>query len=179
MARKNTKKADKTVSVDELPLKDVLYALDTRNYNYYKNLPDELKKKYSPFILSQFMSSAVNTGGLHEFHVQMVNYFVNSNLWDLSKHPELQHLLLCLCGTGSKQFHKWISAKNKTKMPIWVELFQAEQRNNGLGLLNKQELYILSKTIDSDQIYDMAVAQGYENTVAKKYQDSLVKGKLT
>ena len=68
-------------------------------------MSDDEKKKYAAVVLMRFMSSAPNQGGLHDFHLNAINDVVNENFWALSKHPELQHMLMSVCGIGKKQFH--------------------------------------------------------------------------
>jgi len=109
MARKKQDQLNKP----KLDLGKTLLALDTRDLVYYTNLTDEEKKKYAALVLMRFMSSAPNQGGLHEYHISSVNQVVNQDFWTLSKHPEFQHQLLCLCGLGKKQFHQWIKMAKK------------------------------------------------------------------
>ncbi len=117
MAKKKTEIGKKQHKLD---LSQVLYNLDTRNKAFYSNLSDEEKKGYTPLILMRFMSSAPNQGGLHEYHLEAVNEIVNRDFWSLSKHPELQHKLLSICGVGKKQFHSWIpNSKKQTKTKLF------------------------------------------------------------
>ena len=102
--RKGVEKPKPVSAKPKLDLATTLAAIDRKDYSYYDKLSDDMKKLYTPFVLMRFMSSATNSGGLHEFHIQMINDYVNSDFWTLSKYPDLQHLLMCLCGTGTKQY---------------------------------------------------------------------------
>lgn len=105
---KKTKKLDM--------FRDVLPNLDKKNYNFYDSLSEAEKKGYAPLVIMQWMSS---TNGDHNFmhhkHLLDVNEFVNIDFWNLSKHPELQHKLLCLCGAGTNQRHQWIPLMKKNQ----------------------------------------------------------------
>ena len=159
------KKDANGVEAPKLDLGKTLEAFDRRNYQYYEGLSDDLKKKFMPFVLMRFMSSAPNHGGAHEFFLQMTNFFVNKEFWLLSKYPDFQHLLLCLCGTGTKQFHKWIPNK-QTKMK-WTELFADTHK-----CMNGLEKKILQKELTSEEIFEIATGLGKSDKEAKEYVKS-------
>jgi hypothetical protein len=166
------KEKDKSPAKPKLELSKTLEAFDRRNYDYYNSLPDDLKKQFAPFVLMRFMSSAPNQGGMHEYHLQLVNHFINKEFWLLSKHPDFQHLLLCLCGTGSKQFHKWIPANSKKNVK-WLELFK-EKYNN----LSDLEIKIIAKTHDEQDILTLAMQMGKTDSEAQEYVKSFKENKI-
>ena len=47
---------------DKIPLNDVLNAIDRRDYNWYSNLPDEQKKKWSSWLFLRYASSVKGSG---------------------------------------------------------------------------------------------------------------------
>ena len=106
MAKSKIEKIDK----QKLDLSKTLYAIDTKDKFYYDRLSEDEKKKYTALILMRFMSSAPDQGNLHEYHLNAINDIVNQDFWSLSKHPELLHKLLCMCGTGQKLYHQWIKS---------------------------------------------------------------------
>lgn len=109
------------------------------------------------------MSSAPNQGGMHEYHIQMVNHFINKEFWLLNKYPEFQHLLLCLCGTGRKQFHKWIPANNKKNIK-WLELFKDGNKD-----ISDLEMKILKSINTEKDIHDLAMNLGNTENEAEAY----------
>ena len=114
----------------------------------------------------RFLSSGGNHNGLHEFQLEMINHYVNRNFWDLSKYPDLIHLLFCLCATGSKQFHKWIPNKRESK-PKWVELVKLSSPS-----INEDEINILKTTMNYDKVYELAYNLGKSEKEAKDYAKS-------
>jgi len=162
------KEKDKSPAKPKLDLPKTLEAFDRRNYNYYETLPEEFKKQYSAFVLMRFMSSAPNQDRNHEYFLYAVNELVNKNFWDLSKYPDLQHLLLCSCGTGRKQFHKWIPNKKIKKMK-WIELFAEKYKD-----LSDLEIKILKKTHTKDDIYEMSMSLGKTDKEAEEYAQSFI-----
>lgn len=168
MARKAPpkKEKDKSPQKPKLELSKTLEAFDRRDYDYYNSLPDDLKKQFAPFVLMRFMSSAPNQGGMHEYHLQMVNHFINKEFWLLSKQPEFQHLLLCLCGTGKKQFHRWIAANNKRNIK-WIELFKEKYKD-----LSDLEIKVIKKNHTEEDILNLALEFGKTELEAKEYVKS-------
>ena len=146
-----------------LDIKQVLSAIDTQKLDYYSQLTEQERRAYSPFVIMRYLSSLANNSALQSYAILAVNDLVNIGFSDLKDHAELQHLLLCCAGGGSKQFHPWIPvprAKKRRDNPI-AELIQ-----NYYPQLNSQELSIMLVTITQQQVIDLAVASGYaENKV--------------
>ena len=109
---------------DKIPLNDVLNAIDRRDYNWYSNLPDEQKKKWSSWLFLRYASSVKGSGA--EDALLNTNEFVNKHYVDLYKHEELMWKLMCLTGTGKKQYHEWIKAPNSKKKTDKVSEFVSE-----------------------------------------------------
>lgn len=99
----------------KLDLKGVLQAIDSQNLGYYSSLTEEEKKHYVPLTLMRYMSSLTDQNKNSFYAVIAVNDLVNIGFWNLSKHHELQHMLLCLSGLGSPQYRPWIPLSRKKK----------------------------------------------------------------
>jgi hypothetical protein len=107
----------------KLDLNKTLLALDRKDLEFYDSLTAEEKKSYTPLILMRYMSLLTDQNPNIIYAVLATNDLVNLGFWQLTKYPDLQHLLLCLAGTGSKQYHSWIPVKNKkrsNKLHSWV-----------------------------------------------------------
>ena len=98
---------------DKIPLNDVLQAVDRRDFGWYSRLSDEHKKKWSSWLFLRYVSSV--KGSVAGNALLDTNEFVNKNYTDLYKHDELIWKLMCLTGTGKKQFHEWIKPPTSTK----------------------------------------------------------------
>lgn len=164
MVKKKSKDNDEKTKLD---LATTLLAIDRKDYTYYNNLSDEYKKLYTPFILMRFMSSATNSGGMHDYHLHMMNEYLNSEFWVLNKYPDFQHLLMCLCGVGTKQYHKWIKCKRERKESKWIELLRLSSPS-----LNRDEIEILRRAYTAKDIADIARANGKSDKEAKEYAKS-------
>jgi len=119
--------------------KVVLPALDRRDTQFYANATEEEKKDLAKQVwpLTRWMSSAKNNT---EHHLLFVNDIVNKNSSDLKRHPELQWMLLALCGVGKSQMHQWISPPKgikKNKVEEAVLKIYPLLKNDDLELLLK------------------------------------------
>jgi len=174
MVKKEKEKEKRESTALKLDLKETLTAIDNRDYNYYNSLSDEMKKKYVGFVLIRFISSAQNQGRNHEYFLYAVNDIVNRNFFTISKnHPELIHLLLCVCGRGStihgdKVYHKWIA--NKKSSIAWTELFHEKY-----GKLSELEIKILKNNHTEEEIYQIAMNLGKTEKEANDYVKSFQK----
>lgn len=99
----------------KLSLDTILQAIDRKDLNFYDRLSDDEKKDYSPFILMRYMSSLGPQSDLAAYAVFAINDIVNNGFFSLGKHTELQHKLMCLAGTGKKQYRPYIGSKGASK----------------------------------------------------------------
>lgn len=110
MATKKTQQDEKFQNID-FELFPALEALDKKDYNYYKRLTDEQKKKFVPYMMVHWMSQIKSNKGLQEYYLRSVDYHANTYLFNenIQKHPELQWLMLCASSPKlGKQFHQWV-----------------------------------------------------------------------
>jgi hypothetical protein len=142
-----------------LPLGDVLTAMDFCNKKFYKNLSEEQKKEISLWTLMRYMSSSCSDS---EHHLLLVNNFVNHEFNTLRKHPELQWMLLALCGKGKTQKHIWI------KPPKGVKKNPLEQ-----AILN---YYPLLKDDEIDMLLNINTKKDFEQFFKDNgYDDKTIK----
>ncbi len=112
-----------------LDIKQMMRAVDTRNKNWYKDLSDDDKKLYSPYMTLKWTASVEHKdAAVQEFYVEEANENINKHLWTLSKnHKGLLWKLSAMCGSTFVLFHKWIYPKKKTtsksKMKELQELY--------------------------------------------------------
>ena len=98
----------------KLPLNRVLGAMDRKQKGFYDSLTDEEKKAFSAFLMNRYASSVKGDSALQEWWLIATNKRVNTNFFDLSKHPKLQWLLLTTASPGmGTAYHEWIPHKKK------------------------------------------------------------------
>ncbi|MDA8882938.1 hypothetical protein N9I00_00865 [bacterium] len=106
---------------DKLPLNDILNAIDRRDYDWYSRLSDDDKKQWSSWLFLRYTSSI--KGAYAEEAILATNEFVNKHYVDLYKHDELIWKLMCLTGSGKKQYHEWIKPPNSNKKKDTISEF--------------------------------------------------------
>lgn len=105
----------------EIPLNDMLNAIDTCDTGFYSRLSPELRDSFNPWLAMRYVSSC--SGKYLGYYLISVNDFVNVDFSCLSKHPELVWKLLCVCGVGTKQYHSFIPpGKKRRKNKVQTEL---------------------------------------------------------
>ena len=101
---------------DKLPLNTVLAAIDKKDYDFYDRLSDDHKKQVAPFLLNRYVSLVKGNADLAAYYLMAGNQRVNSQYFELAKHPKLVWQLLCTVSPGmGTQFHQWVGHKKKDK----------------------------------------------------------------
>ena len=100
----------------DLPLNQVLGALDNKDMEFWDRCTPEQQKKIAPFLLNRYMSLVKGNTELASYYLMATNQRVNSSYFSLNKHPKLVWQLLCTVSPGmGKQFHQWVGNKKKKK----------------------------------------------------------------
>lgn len=103
---------------DKLNINSELRALDTKDRDFYDNLTDEEKKKFSPYLMLRYGASVEGNSDFQDWYLRSTNERVNQNFFDVStsQHKKLQWLL---CTTISPNMgsmrHYWLGAKKSGK----------------------------------------------------------------
>jgi hypothetical protein len=147
----------------KLSLDAVLQALDSKDLSFYDRLTDEERKGYSPFILLRYMSSLSPQSSMQAYAVLATNDICNIGWFSLGKHPELQHKLLCLAGTGRKQYRPYVGSKNaKSKTKLVDEFLRSLHPG-----INATELEILRSQHDVDSLRELGQDAGLSKAEIK------------
>lgn len=149
----------------KLDLGLVLNALDRRDLQFYSRLTDDDKKHYSPYMLLHYMSSVTDQSEMTDYAVIATNDLVNIGFWNLGKHPELSHLLLCVAGLGSKQYRPWLTTKKKkSSSNIIIDTWLIEQNPD----LNDDELGIIKSGYDIKSWTELVKTSGVNDEKVKE-----------
>jgi hypothetical protein len=123
----------------QIPLNEMLSALDRQDFDWYKNLPDEDKKSWSSWLTLRYASSVKGKG--QDDALLNTNEFVNKHYLDLYKDDDLMWRLLCLTAIGKSQFHEWIkpphSNKTKDKITEWIASIYPHMKSDELALFRE------------------------------------------
>ena len=142
------------VMAAKIPLSDVLNAIDRKDFNWYANLDAEKKKAWGSWLFIRYASST--KGKDRDDLLLNTNEFVNKHYGDIHKHEELVWKLMCLTGTGKKQYHEWIKPPNAKMKTDPITQFV-------LGLfpdMKGDEIELFLKMNDVSDLKQMAIDMG-------------------
>ena len=137
-------------------------AIDKKDRNFYNNLSDEQKKAFSAWMMMRYCSSVQGRDAAN--YIYMTNELVNYQFMEVSKHPELQWLLLSACGVGKIQFHPYLKPPNarKKKNKVFEFIY---------GLFPHMKSEDIDNLIDintTDELKDLAKSNGYDDKSIKE-----------
>jgi hypothetical protein len=154
------------VSKPSINLNQMLYNLDVGNKEWYNSLDSELKKTFSSYVSMRFASSVKSNKILQESYIESVNEFCNKYFSTIQKHEGDSLLfwkLLCLCGSGQKQFHPWLKApKGKGKKTKIFDFLQSCYPN-----YKNDEIETLISVLDKKEIKELAKQAGLDDKEIK------------
>jgi hypothetical protein len=100
--------------MDKLSIQNEMTQFDLKNRNFYNELTDEERKKFSNYLMIRWGSSVQGSRDLQEFYLIATNERLNKHFFTINRHPQLQWL----CATtvspdmGTHR-HQWIAPKKK------------------------------------------------------------------
>lgn len=155
--------------------KQVLPALDKRDFSFYKNLSIEEKKGFADIVALRYMSTTADSNKeLCEYHILAANE-ANKNLWhsELRNHKELQYLVLALIGTGRVMRHEWIKGpvgkKRNNKVFDLVKKYYSTASNDEI------QMFIDMNT--ADDLIELAKEFGTQDEELKELKKEIKKVK--
>ena len=150
------------VKTYKLDLASVLQAIDRRDLLFFNRLTDDEKKSYVPLVLMRYISSVTDQNKNSAYSVLATNDLVNVGFWQLDKHKELQHKLLCLCGLGTKQYRPWLGYKSrKAKNKVYEFIIQQ------YPFLNDDEIDIIYGNLTMETFKDFLNQSGHSDKEIK------------
>jgi len=99
---------------DKLNIVNEMRQLDRKNRNFYRELTEEERKKFSNYLMIRWASCVEGSKDMQEFYLIATNERLNKHFFTINQHPELQWL----CATAvspdmGTPRHNWISPKKK------------------------------------------------------------------
>ena len=143
-----TKKKKPAVDV-----KSVMAALDRKDREFYTHQNDTEQKSISMWLMMRYASSA--QGSMAPHYLIMINELVNKNFQDVSKHPELQWLLMTAAGAGKTQFHPYLKPprgqKKRDKISELIHSIYPSMKSDEIELLRQINTQAELKQLARDQ----------------------------
>jgi hypothetical protein len=134
---------------DKLNIRNEMARLDLKDRDFYNDLTDDERKKFSPFLMIRWGSSVQADRGLQEYYVQSTNHYLNKHFFTVNKHPRLQWLMATAVSPGlGKNEHPWIAPKKKEKGSNDVKKALLKLYPN----MKHDEIELLSKLVDKKDI---------------------------
>ena len=87
---------------------------DENDRDFYDNLTDEERKKFSNYLMIRWGSAVHGSRELQEFYVVATNERLNKHFYAVNRHPKLQWLMATSVSPGmGVHRHQWIAPKKK------------------------------------------------------------------
>jgi len=100
--------------VDKLSIQNEMAQFDRKNRQFYRELTDEERRKFSNYLMIRWGSAVQGSQELQEFYLIATNERLNKHFFSLSRHPQLQWLCATTVSPGlGTQRHPWIAPKKK------------------------------------------------------------------
>lgn len=145
--------------MDKLNIHNEMMQFDRKNREFYDELTDEEKKKFSTYLMLKWGPNIPDDDSeMAGYYVIAVNENVNKHFFDINKHPKLQWLSCTTVNPVKRTFkHYWITppkkegtGRNKVRKQI-MELMPA---------LKTDEVDLLLSINDDEEINQWLVTHG-------------------
>lgn len=146
--------------MDRLNIKNEMAALDRKDRNYFDDMTDEEKKKFSPYLMVRWGSSVSGDPMLQSYYLMSTNENLNKNFFDISstQHKKLMWLMSTTISPDmGNQYHQWIAPGKKGSQSKSAKLFR-EMRPD----LNEDEIALLCEINSKEEIKELAVQHGFD-----------------
>jgi hypothetical protein len=138
--------------------------LDLRNRQFYDELTDEERKKFSTYLMLRWGSVVNGIPELQQYYLQAMNERVNKRFFDINKHPKLQWLLLTTVSPNmGKHRHEWMAYSGKT-----AKNKRAQKMLELYPHIKSDEAELLADKITDQQYKSMLVERGYSDKEIKE-----------
>ena len=155
---------------DKLNIKYEMSQFDRKSRNFYDDLTDEERKKFSPFLMIRWGATVDNNRRLNAeenyflqaYYVTSTNERLNKHFFDIStsQHKKLQWLLATTVSPGmGEQYHPWVALKKRGGPDNKAVKFLREMYPH----LKDDELKLMAEINDRDDLKRMAREHGWDD----------------
>jgi hypothetical protein len=127
--------------MDKLSVQNEMAMLDGKHREFYDELTDEEKKKFSTFLMIRYGSSVTGSAEMQAYYLTATNLRLNRNYFAIpKKHDKLNWLAATTISPGmGNQRHQWIGLKKKegssSKVNKFLQKLYPEAKQDDLNLL--------------------------------------------
>ena len=148
---------------NKLDIINEMAQLDLRNRDFYDELNDEERKKFSTYLMLRWGSVVNGIPELQQYYLQAMNERVNKRFFELNKHPKLQWLMLTTISPNmGKHRHEWIAYSGKT-----VKNKRAAKMLELYPHIKTDEAELLAQQIGDSEYKAMLIERGYSDKEIK------------
>ena len=145
---------------DKLNIANEMRAFDSKDRNFYVDLTDEERKKFSNFLMIRWGSSVQGSAELQLYYLLSCNENLNKHFFDLARYPELQWLAATTVSPGMGTFrHDWIKQKKRegssNKAVKFLRQIYPEY--------SEDELELLARINDTADLKKLAKEHGWDD----------------
>ena len=150
----------------KLDIKRELRAVDQKDYDFYKNLTDEEKKSFNPFILMRYTSNCTLEIDLQEWFIEQTNECINKNYISIGSkdHKELMWKLYAAIGTGINCYHPYLALGKKEKANK-IEKLLCEIHPT----MKLDDVKVLASLMTKDDCNELFDQMGFDKKQRKEY----------
>lgn len=144
---------------ERLTIQNEMRVFDNKERDFYDNLTDEERKKFSNYLMIRWGSAVHGARELQEFYLIACNERLNKHFFAVNKHPKLQWLMATSVSPDMGPMrHQWISPKKKEKGDSEVKKFLMEQ----MPAMKMDDINTLSKFVTKKEVTEFNKSQGKE-----------------
>ena len=151
---------------DKLSIKNEMAQFDRKNRNFYDELDEQEKKKFSPFLMIRYGATVTGNPDLQAYYLMSCNERLNKHFFDVNttQHKKLQWLLATTVSPGmGNQYHQWIKLGKKTTDNKNVKFLRELYPH-----LKEDDLKLMADLNEKDDIKAYAKGLGWTDKDIKK-----------
>jgi len=145
--------------VEKLSIQNEMAQFDRKNREFYDELTDEERKKFSNYLMIRWGSCVQGSRDLQEFYLISTNERLNKRFFDINRHPRLQWLAATTVSPGmGTHRHQWIAPRKKEAGASAIR----KQLSELYPHLKDDELDLLARITTKKDIDDYLKSAGQE-----------------
>lgn len=129
---------------DKLSIGNEMAQFDSKNREFFDDLTDEEKKKFSPYLMIRWGSVVDGSAEMQTYYLMSLNEKLNKDFFNVNttQHKKLQWLLATTVSPGlGRQRHTWLAASKKeasdNKATKFLREIYPEYKDDELDLLRR------------------------------------------
>jgi hypothetical protein len=156
------------MTTDKLSIANEMAQFDSKNRDFYDDLTEEERKKFSPFLMIRYGATVSGSAELQAYYLMSCNERLNRNFFDIStaQHKKLQWLLATTVSPDmGSQRHYWLAAKKRDSNSNKIEKFLRVI----YPLAKDSDIALMAQLNDRAELRELARDRGWTEAQIKEY----------